>query len=87
VDIAFQKTAFSQVSTTYASTFTTLANQYQLGLTQEFSNAPNLNPMIQQLEIIQIQVLKAIEWCKKYNIEINKNSLKALAYHNQAYQY
>jgi len=56
VDIAFQKTAFSQVSTAYASTFTTLANQYQLGLTQEFSNAPNLNPILQQLEIIQIQV-------------------------------
>jgi len=26
-------------------------------------------------EIIQNQVLKAIEWCKKYNIEINKNSI------------
>jgi cap1 methyltransferase len=26
-------------------------------------------------EIIQNQVLKAIEWCKKYNVEINKNSI------------
>ena len=26
-------------------------------------------------EIIQTQVNNAIKWCKKYNIEINKNSI------------
>ena len=26
-------------------------------------------------EIIQTQVINAIKWCNKYNIEINKNSI------------
>ena len=26
-------------------------------------------------DILKKQVLKAIEWCKKYNIPINKNSI------------
>ena len=29
----------------------------------------------QYYEIIQNQVFKAIEWCKKYNVDINKNSI------------
>lgn len=56
VDVTLKKTGYTNRSTTDSSTFTTFANQYQLGLTQQYSNAPNVYPILQQIEVIKYAV-------------------------------
>jgi hypothetical protein len=52
IDTVFSKTAYTNQSTSYGSTFYTYAQQIDFGLSQKYSNAPNLKPITQQIEAI-----------------------------------
>jgi hypothetical protein len=52
VNAIINKTAYTNQSTSYGSTFYTTAQQIDFGLAQKYSNAPNMNPITQQIEAI-----------------------------------
>ena len=63
---------FIQKLSTYNETY---INNQMFYLNNTIELAQNKIDKDKYYEIIQNQVFKAIEWCKKYNIEINKNSI------------
>jgi len=50
VDAVITKTAYTNSNTSNASTFYTYAQQTEYGLAQKYSNAPTVNPILQQIE-------------------------------------
>lgn len=53
VNAVINKTAYTNQSTSYGSTFYTTAQQIDFGLSQKYSNAPTLNSITQQIEAIK----------------------------------